>query len=379
MISRKELLKLTASGGLALAVSRARQAMAGAAPARAPGRGVDPSADASLRHLTTADLRALPPLKPPARIHRTGRTRHFLLSLATANVEPLAGHVVATPAINGTSPGPVLRMTEGDDVEIVVVNRLKKGTSIHWHGVPVPFLMDGAAMISQEPIAPGEQFVYRWTAPQAGTYMYHTHFNDLEEESISGMIVAEPQTAGREPSYDVDSEIMITSIPWEQSRNVEAQAVLANSMLMPMAADPKADPKPDMGGAMDRMDMVEYWCFNGKAFPATAPVRVRRGDAVRVRLANFSHMTHPIHLHGHWFRLIAQDASPLAVPQIVNTTAVHPGQTVDIDFVANNPGVWPLHCHILAHMLDNRDEMTGLMTVVQYHGYGLPKTMLGGS
>jgi len=60
----------------------------------------------------------------------------------------------------------------------------------------------------------------------------------------------------------------------------------------------------------------------------------------------------------------------------VNTVAVNPGQTIDIDFIANNPGVWPLHCHILAHVLDNRDKMAGQLTVVQYDGYGLPKTML---
>ena len=121
--------------------------------------------------------------------------------------------------------------------------------------------------------------------------------------------------------------------------------------------------------------MVEYWCFNGKTFPATEPVDVKEGDVVRLRFGNLTGMTHPIHMHGHWFRWIAQDGSPLPIPQIVNTIAVNPGQTIDIDFVANNPGVWPLHCHILAHMVDNRDMMSGLMTVVRYAGYDLPSAM----
>jgi FtsP/CotA-like multicopper oxidase with cupredoxin domain len=73
--------------------------------------------------------------------------------------------------------------------------------------------------------------------------------------------------------------------------------------------------------------------------------------------------------------LIAQDASPLERPPIMNTVPVHPGQTIDIDFLANNPGVWPFHCHIISHMVDNHDVMSGLMTVVQYEGFGLPSMM----
>ena len=144
-----------------------------------------------------------------------------------------------------------------------------------------------------------------------------------------------------------------------------------------MAVNPKADPVPDMGDPMDRMDMTEYWCFNGKTFPDTAPIAVKTGEIVRIRFGNLTSMTHPIHMHGHWFRWIAQDGSPLATPQVINTIPVNPGQTIDVDFIANNPGVWPLHCHILAHMVDNHDLMSGLMTVVQYDGYPLPAMMTG--
>jgi FtsP/CotA-like multicopper oxidase with cupredoxin domain len=284
---------------------------------------------------------------------------------------------VPVRAVNGLSPGPTLRVTEGDDMRITVVNRLTMAATIHWHGVPVPFLMDGAGMISQQAIEPGQDFVYRFTAPQAGTYMYHSHYNDLELQGVAGMLVVDPQVSGREPRYASDIPIFISSMEWEQARNVEAQAVLGNSMMMPsMASNPNADPKPGMGDAMDRMDMVEYWCFNGKTFPATKPIAVKTGDLVRVRFANLTNMAHPIHLHGHWFRLIAQDGNPLERPSIMNTVPVFPGQTIDIDFLANNPGVWPLHCHIISHMVDNNDLMSGLMTVVQYEGFGLPAMMM---
>jgi FtsP/CotA-like multicopper oxidase with cupredoxin domain len=296
--------------------------------------------------------------------------------LAPALIELLRGHSVQTRTVNGISPGPVLHLTEGDDVEVTVVNRLAEESSIHWHGIPVPFAMDGAATISQDPIPTGGQFTYRFVAPQAGTYMYHSHYNDMDQDSVVGMVVVAPQDPAREPRYNVDVPIVITSFNWEPARNIEAQAVLANSMLMPaMAANPKADPKPGMGDAMERMDMTEYWCFNGKTFPATDPIRVKSGDLVRVRFANITHMAHPMHLHGHWFRWIAQDGAPLPQPRPMNTLPVDPGRTVDIDFVANNPGVWPFHCHIVSHMMDNHDVMTGLVTVVQYEGFGLPTMM----
>lgn len=373
-ISRKDILKLSASGALAVAASRAARAMAGVLQT---GPAHDQTIGAGdLHNLTTASLRALPPLLPATALRRSGRTQHFTLTIASAMAEPLPGHNIQLPTINGISPGPVLRMIEGDDVEIVVINRLAKGTSIHWHGIPVPFAMDGAAMFSQDPIPPQQQFTYRWIAPQAGTYMYHSHFNDMEQESVAGMIVVEPQTGEREPHYAVDTALMITSMEWEQTRSVEAQAILANSMLMPsMAQDPKADPHPGMGDAMERMDMVEYWCFNGKTFPATTPIRVKRGELVRIRFANMSHMTHPMHLHGHWFRLIAQDGVPLPHPSVMNTVPVDPGRTIDIDFIADNPGVWPLHCHIVSHMVDNHDMMSGLVAVIQYQGFRLPDMM----
>jgi FtsP/CotA-like multicopper oxidase with cupredoxin domain len=380
MISRKEVLKLSGAGAFALASSRAVAAMAGARPTAAPIPPTDGGSTAALPpdlgRLTTADLRALPPLGTAAAIRRTGQKRTFVLVLGSATVQPLAGHSVQTRGVNGACPGPVLRMTEGDDVEITVVNRLAQPSTIHWHGVPVPFAMDGAAMFSQDPIKPGDTFVYRWTAPQAGTYMYHAHYNDIDQENVFGMIVVAPQDASREPRYALDVPIAINSIDWEPGRKIEAQAVLADSMLMEsMGVNRRADPHPGMGDAMERMDMVEYWCFNGKTFPQTEPIRVKTGDLVRIRFANISHMSHPIHMHGHWFRWIAQDGAPLPDPRPMNTIPVDPGRTVDIDFIANNPGVWPLHCHIVSHMMDNHDVMSGLVTAIVYEGFTLPTVM----
>src|SRR5215212_10912021 len=77
---------------------------------------------------------------------------------------------------NGTVPGPMIRVTEGDQVRIVVKNELPEATTIHWHGVEVPNAMDGVAGVTQDPIEPGETFTYEFTAKPAGTFMYHSHF-----------------------------------------------------------------------------------------------------------------------------------------------------------------------------------------------------------
>jgi FtsP/CotA-like multicopper oxidase with cupredoxin domain len=241
MISRRDVLKMSGAGALALASSRVARAMAGVTvmPSHQMEATTPAHADGASM-LSTAALRALPPLKPAGMIKRSGKKRTFTLVLAPSVIEPLPGHKVGVLAINGISPGPVLFFTEGDDVEVTVVNRLDQGSAIHWHGVPEPFLMDGTAMISQDPIQPGGMFVYRFVAPQAGTYMYHAHYHEIEQDSVIGMIVVRPQQ--REPHYDVDFPIVITSVDWEPARRVEAQAVLANSMLMPsMATNPNAD------------------------------------------------------------------------------------------------------------------------------------------
>ena len=77
--------------------------------------------------------------------------------------------------INGFIPAPTLRLREGDDVTIRVTNRLAVDTSIHWHGILLPYQMDGVPGISFKGIAPGETFVYRFTLRQSGTYWYHSH------------------------------------------------------------------------------------------------------------------------------------------------------------------------------------------------------------
>jgi FtsP/CotA-like multicopper oxidase with cupredoxin domain len=100
-----------------------------------------------------------------------------------------------TTSVNGTIPGPTLRMREGDVVTIRVTNRLQTSTSIHWHGLLLPFEMDGVPGISFPGIAPGETFTYRFKVQQNGTYWYHSHTKFQEQTGLYGAIVIDPANA----------------------------------------------------------------------------------------------------------------------------------------------------------------------------------------
>ncbi|MBK1886209.1 copper resistance system multicopper oxidase [Marinobacter sp. DY40_1A1] len=110
---------------------------------------------------------------------------------------------------NGTSPGPTLRFKEGEEVSINVTNNLDEMTSIHWHGLILPFEQDGVPGISFPGIKPGETFTYRFPITQSGTYWFHSHSGFQEPEGASGSIIIEPE--GREPfRYDREYVVQLT-------------------------------------------------------------------------------------------------------------------------------------------------------------------------
>ena len=110
---------------------------------------------------------------------------------------------------NGASPGPVMRFKEGEDVSINVTNNLDETTSIHWHGLILPFNQDGVPGISFAGIKPGETFTYKFPIIQSGTYWFHSHSGFQEPDGAYGAIVIEPE--GREPfRYDRDYVVQLT-------------------------------------------------------------------------------------------------------------------------------------------------------------------------
>ncbi len=105
----------------------------------------------------------------------------------------LTGATRMATTINGTFPAPTLVWREGDTVTIRVTNRLREDTSIHWHGIILPFEMDGVPGLSFQGIAPGTTFTYQFTVQQSGTYWYHSHSGDQKVTGMYGALIIEPR------------------------------------------------------------------------------------------------------------------------------------------------------------------------------------------
>jgi FtsP/CotA-like multicopper oxidase with cupredoxin domain len=229
---------------------------------------------------------------------------------------------------NGRVHGPTIEAVEGDRVRIYVTNKLDAPTTVHWHGLFVPGGMDGVGGLTQRSIEPGETFRYEFTLRQHGTFMYHSHHDEMVQIAMGmvGMFVVHPRSPTA-PRPDRDFCYMLS----EWSIKVGSE-------------------RPDVNEMKD----FNVLTFNGKAYPATSPMVVRTGQRVRIRLGNLSAMDHhPIHLHGHAFTLVGTDGGevPPAARFPETTVLVATGQTRTVEFVADNPGDWAMHCHMTHHVM----------------------------
>ena len=112
-------------------------------------------------------------------------------------------------AVNGTVPGPLVRLREGQNVRLNVTNQLKVDTSIHWHGLLVPFQFDGVPGISFPGIAPGETFTYEFPIRQSGTYWYHSHSGLQEQQGHYAPLIIEPKD-GEQVKVDRDYILLLS-------------------------------------------------------------------------------------------------------------------------------------------------------------------------
>jgi len=234
---------------------------------------------------------------------------------------------------NGRVHGPTIEAVEGDRVRIYVTNQLPAGTSVHWHGVLVPNGMDGIAGLNQRIIRPGETFRYEFTLRQHGTHMYHSHHDEMTQMALGtvGPFVIHPRRP-QEERPDRDFVFMLHE--WRIDVGT-------------------ARPNPN--------EMLDFniFTFNAKAFPGTAPMVARLGDRVRIRLVNLGAMNHhPIHLHGYRFRVTETDGGqiPESAQQVESSVLVAVGQSRTIDFVADEPGDWAMHCHMTHHVMNQMGD-----------------------
>jgi len=254
--------------------------------------------------------------------------KEFHLTAQPVRREFAPGMTVNCWGYNGETPGPTIEAVEGDRIRILVTNALPEHTTIHWHGLFLPNGMDGAGGLTQPQIKPGETFVYEFTLRQHGTFMYHPHADETVQMAMGmmGFFVVHPKTA---PAPAIDRDFCLFPHMW-------------------YVAPGSYTPDPNV--------MLDFNIFtlNGRAFPGTDALVVRHNDRVRIRLANVSMTSHPLHIHGHRMWVVETDGGP--IPRSAwwpeTTIDVSTGTTRAVEFVADAEGDWPFHCHKSHHAMN---------------------------
>jgi FtsP/CotA-like multicopper oxidase with cupredoxin domain len=391
-----------------------------------------------------------------------------------------SGRAIDGYTLNGGSPGPIIRATVGQLVQVRLVNEsVRDGITLHWHGVDVPNAEDGVAGVTQDAVGIGKEFTYRFVADQVGTFWYHSH--QVSHEQVRGgllgaLVVTPTQPAvevvdvvalvhlyggartinGREGDLPVnvppgsrarvrvvntdngpmpawvagapfrlvavdgtdlnaptpvrDTAVLVTaggradlevSMPADGSPvrvHLGGSAVVLGSRSYdaPTVARPTTtldlltygtrtavgfDPdKPDRRFQYDigrRPGFVDgrpglWWTINGHLFPDVPMFVVAEGDLVRMRISNHSGDVHPMHLHGHHAVVLSRNGvAATGSPWWVDSLNVRNGESYDIAFVADNPGIWMDHCHNLPHAAE------GLVAHLMYEGVTTPFTTGG--
>ncbi|HAT1868130.1 TPA: multicopper oxidase domain-containing protein [Legionella pneumophila] len=313
-----------------------------------------PSQPKPVKYKTEQQPSKKQPISTVKPLTMTGGAKHIVNLVVAYKTVNFAGKPRRAIAVNGQIPAPTLHFKEGDDVTINVYNHLDEGTSIHWHGLLVPWQMDGVDEVSQKPIPPGGVFHYRFKLYQRGTYWYHAHAKVQEQEGLYGTFIIDPP---HPPSYHYTKDYVVVLSDWS---NTPAEQVLANlkkdgdyygprfplqPSLMKFLHDYRkasleerkkliADYKMMQQMRMSIYDLsdVAYdaYLLNGQSqsHPWTAPVKV--GDTVRLRFIGAGASTiyrvkipdakvDMVHIQGN-------DVSPYPIEDFW----IAPGETYDI-------------------------------------------------
>lgn len=219
----------------------------------------------------------------------------YTLVAKRAEIQLASGRTITALTFNGRAPGPELRVSQGDLVEVELVNEnVESGVTIHWHGVDVPNAEDGVAGVTQDAVLPGDRHTYRFRAEQAGTFWYHTHQVSSREvkRGLFGAFVIEPRT------------------PYEAF---------------------------DLTAVVHTFDGVPTVNLND----SPGRVRVPAGTPVRVRLVNTDSFGQTITISGSPFRVLAIDGTDLVGPRDLENVALPlpAGGRIDVGYTQPPRGV----------------------------------------
>ncbi len=329
------------------------------------------------------------PLKPTI----SGDTKEFKLYIDIARQELAPGMVIHTLAFNGSVPGPEIRVKRGDKVRVLFENRTELNHTIHWHGMYVPWRMDGVPYVTQMPVMPGETFVYEFEAQPYGTHFYHCHWGTLlhMQAGMYGSLIVEDDDDPIKKRFDYDREYTLIysahdvnflrdELDGMLDRMKERRYLMKNGRF-----DAKRfslfDSKQELKNAIDegyqppyltnrrssaQLPQPNWFTVNGSSYPNTPNLGIRSGEKIRVRLINAGTEEHYLHLHGHDFWLVCDDGIPLPQPQQMNTLRLSPGKTLDMVIEGTNRGLWTFHDHDTRRVTNNGLYPGGNLLVLAY-------------
>ncbi|MFO6773154.1 multicopper oxidase family protein, partial [Bacillus cereus] len=301
------------------------------------------------------------------------------------------GVIVPVWTFNGSSPGSEIRVKKGEKVKVTLKNELSAPVSIHWHGYPVPNNMDGIPGVTQDAVEPGKSFTYEFEANVPGTYWYHSHqdsVNQLDRGLYGALIVEDTKE-----KYDKDYTLMLDEwVTDKEEMNKQLKEMTKGQIGNKSKGNENGEKNDDKNGmdhsdmnmgsdkkdssnmeGMDHgnmkmeghdMSMYDLFTINGKSGDLVAPLKVNKGDNVRLRLVNAGYLSHDIHVHGHDIKVIATDGQPINDPKVIKdkVISIAPGERYDIEFTANNPGKWYVEDH------SKNKGAKGMKAVIEYDG-----------
>jgi FtsP/CotA-like multicopper oxidase with cupredoxin domain len=335
-VNRRSLLKL---GGMAMA-----QAGLGRMPLPAQAAGAAPAANA-----------------PPQ------AKADYTLRIAPVTVELDRSHILSTTGYNGIAPGPVLRMKEGRQVSVDVINDTDTPELVHWHGMLIPPEVDGTEEEGSPLVPPHSRHRFQLTPTPAGSRWYHSHamaMDDLHKGAYTGQFGFVFVDGGSDPGQ-YDQELFLALRDWEPFFTGTMDDLDDDTHDGPLLEKPavmNTDPNGLEVGSMT-------YSINDKALGSGEPIRVREGQRVLIHLLNASGIENRrVALAGHKMKVIAMDGNPVPTPQVLDSVFLGAGERVDVVVEMNQPGVWILGG------TEKPIRESGLGVVVEYAGrHGQPQ------
>lgn len=210
---------------------------------------------------------------------------------------------------DGLSPGPTLRIAQGEELKVRLINELRQSTVVHWHGLRLPNAMDGVPHLTQMPIEPGARFDYRFNPPDAGTFWYHSHFMSSEQlaRGLYGVLIVDERTP-----IAVDRDVALVIDDWRLMDDGAIQPSFGNFHDAAMAGR-----------------LGQYITLNSED---TLDLPVRTNERLRLRLVNAANARiFQLRIAGHAARVMAVDGQPCPPSVVPNgVLRLAPGNRVDL-------------------------------------------------